>query len=82
MPRYGRLEPALAGVGGVLAEPFFQVAQALLQGVDTLLVLQQEGREGRLRGRRHLVPQRSGDRRLERPTFMLHESRHIQQFKS
>ena len=59
----------LAGVGGVLAEPLFQLTQAPLQGADTLLVAAQHDREGGLGSRWDLVPQPRAPRPQNRLSF-------------
>jgi hypothetical protein len=52
------------GVGGVLAELFFEIADALLQGGEALFILLEDDAEGRLNSGRDLIPQLRRDRGL------------------
>src|SRR5262249_37746713 len=59
------------GVGGVLVEAFGQLIDLPLEGLQPLLVLLDEGQDGRLGGRRYLVPEFSGNWRNRRHTNIL-----------
>jgi hypothetical protein len=61
----------LGGVGGVEAETLLEGPHLSVEGVEApLLVLEGQDQCG-LGSRRDLVPQRSGNRRLERPDLIL-----------
>jgi hypothetical protein len=54
------------GVGGVLVEALPQVIDLLLEGLQPLLILLDEGQDSRVSGRRNLAPESNRDRRNRR----------------
>jgi len=68
----GRIAGGRPGrVGRVLIEPLSQVIDLLLEGLQPLLILLNEGHDRRLGGRRHLAPEFSRDRWNWRHTCIL-----------
>jgi hypothetical protein len=54
------------GVGGVLVEAFGKLSDLLLEGLEPLLILLDEGQDRRLGRRRDLAPELNRDRRNRR----------------
>ena len=59
------------GVRGVLVQAFGKLSDLLLEGLQPLLILLDEGQDGRLGRRRYLVPEFSRNRRNRRPINIL-----------
>lgn len=59
------------GVGGIPVEAFGELTDLLLEGLQPLLIMLDEGQDGRLGHRRYLIPQLNRDRRNRRHTLIL-----------